>query len=754
MSCWEILLAPTDPPSAATFFPEYSRVRYTNLRFNPTPTSYADAIVPFPIINNQVYNDTTSKEAKLNWANVPQAVKDPLKIIWAYGDAVMLVIDQSGSMEGGPMELAKKAAKRFVKELPGGTALGLIAFSNSARLLVSPAPLPGGFLSFFGGRSQYTNLIGDLQASGNTAMYDAVRLACSELTAKYPGRWKTVVLISDGQDNSSSASLNRIISDYKDNINVYTVGTGEGYDRGALTALAGNMNGEFKDATPKNFNDVMDSVAESSGVNKIVDDIIKSRTVLSRSAAARMLTPLSAARGDVAAKEFFIDDSVAAAIVSVAYNGVAGDISCALRDPSGNAFAGEVKDDGGEWMAVIANPAVGRWTLDITYNTARDMNVEFDVVAHLREGKSGYGVSFGFLGDQVFLSEIDARNGAAYLGLGVQKEGEPLTDVDLTTTITHPSGRVEEVTFTDAEKSGIYSLLFDSFSTNGVYQVDVKASNASGNAKITYRGYSDQDETQDPLFPMTDNFEIVHHAQFWVTGADRMVPVSGIYLSSSSFELGVGESGVLTAEISPENATNQELDWMSMDNSVASVNKNTGVVTGMGVGTTQIYAIAHNNVQVECTVTVTATYTPPSTPQAVSPIDGEELTEGIITLLATPFNSADGLTQIGSQWSIHSPEGEELLDEILEVPGNSYEIEASLSAGGINLDRLDAQWRVRYFYETPDNTGAATDWSDWASFSIVKRSSSHHSSGCSTYGLGVWAVVFMSFVLLKRLRKQ
>jgi hypothetical protein len=253
---------------------------------------------------------------------------------------------------------------------------------------------------------------------------------------------------------------------------------------------------------------------------------------------------------------------------------------------------------------------------------------------------------------------------------------------------------------------------------------------------------------------MTDNFEIVHHAQFWVTGADRMVPVSGISLSSSSFELGVGESDIITAEISPENATNQELDWMSMNNSVASVNKNTGVVTGMGVGTTQIYAIAHNNVQAVCTVTVIATYTPPFTPQAVSPVDGEELTEGVITLLATPFNSTDGLTQIGSQWSIRSSEGEELLDEILEIPGNSYEIEASLSAGGINLDRLDAQWRVRYFYETPDNAGGATDWSDWASFSIVKRSSSHHSSGCSTYGLSVWAVVFMSFMMLKRFRKQ
>jgi len=67
--------------------------------------------------------------------------------------------------------------------------------------------------------------------------------------------------------------------------------------------------------------------------------------------------------------------------------------------------------------------------------------------------------------------------------------------------------------------------------------------------------------------------------------------------------IGVNETMTLTAEISPQTATNKEIKWNSSDNTIATVDEN-GVVTGVAEGTVIITATATNGVSTTYEITV------------------------------------------------------------------------------------------------------------------------------------------------------
>ncbi|GAB4068336.1 hypothetical protein GCM10028777_27110 [Angustibacter speluncae] len=106
--------------------------------------------------------------------------------------AVVLVLDASGSMRGGPLAAAQQAATVFVTSLPDVVPVGLVTFSDSARVVVSPTT----------DRGRVVGAIGDVQASGETALYDGVTAATGVGTTP-----RTLVVLSDGGDTASSADL-------------------------------------------------------------------------------------------------------------------------------------------------------------------------------------------------------------------------------------------------------------------------------------------------------------------------------------------------------------------------------------------------------------------------------------------------------------------------------------------------------------------------------------------------------------------
>ena len=68
-------------------------------------------------------------------------------------------------------------------------------------------------------------------------------------------------------------------------------------------------------------------------------------------------------------------------------------------------------------------------------------------------------------------------------------------------------------------------------------------------------------------------------------------PVTGIRLSDDELTITVGTKGILTAAVSPEDASEYSISWSSSDTDVAQVNKN-GVITATGTGRATITAQA------------------------------------------------------------------------------------------------------------------------------------------------------------------
>ncbi|MBR3980016.1 MAG: Ig-like domain-containing protein [Bacteroidales bacterium] len=88
----------------------------------------------------------------------------------------------------------------------------------------------------------------------------------------------------------------------------------------------------------------------------------------------------------------------------------------------------------------------------------------------------------------------------------------------------------------------------------------------------------------------------------------REIEVETITMSNVS--LAVGESQTIPVQISPSNATDKTLTWSVGDASIATINENTGKITGVAEGTTTVTARASNGVKSTAQVTVQATAIP------------------------------------------------------------------------------------------------------------------------------------------------
>jgi len=83
------------------------------------------------------------------------------------------------------------------------------------------------------------------------------------------------------------------------------------------------------------------------------------------------------------------------------------------------------------------------------------------------------------------------------------------------------------------------------------------------------------------------------------------VAVESVKITPSPASVVAGETLELKAEFTPENATPQSIEWGSRNASIASIDKETGVVTGVEVGEVQVYVIADGKTAI-CELTVTA----------------------------------------------------------------------------------------------------------------------------------------------------
>lgn len=128
-----------------------------------------------------------------------------------------LVVDHSGSMRE-KLNQVTGAARTFVQSSNPEDQMFVVNFNEKVSL-----GLPGS-MRFSSSADELGSAIGDSPAAGLTALYDAIVEALQVLRK---GEWdkKVLIVISDGGDNASQASLDRVLKmAEQSNAVIYTIG--------------------------------------------------------------------------------------------------------------------------------------------------------------------------------------------------------------------------------------------------------------------------------------------------------------------------------------------------------------------------------------------------------------------------------------------------------------------------------------------------------------------------------------------------
>jgi len=156
--------------------------------------------------------------------------------------ALILVIDTSGSMGGGPggaskMDLAKEAAISAAELLGEYDQIGIVAFEDQPRWVITPTPATD--------LGVVQAAIAEMQPGGGTEIYPALKMAFDGL-APIDAKVKHIILLTDGE--APRGDYPGLTQQMKDaNITLSTIGIGSDADTALLQELATLGNGRYYD---------------------------------------------------------------------------------------------------------------------------------------------------------------------------------------------------------------------------------------------------------------------------------------------------------------------------------------------------------------------------------------------------------------------------------------------------------------------------------------------------------------------------
>ncbi len=168
----------------------------------------------------------------------PQPIADFSVEVKPFAAAILL--DASGSM-GNKMSLARSACTSFVDGLREDDVFSIYSFTGTKVKQIQD----------FSDIRDISDFLWDVRPDGMTPMYDALVKATEDLL-KRPERRRVILLVSDGTDSTSKASLDEVIRKATDvGITVYCVDLS---DRAV-----------YKTATRDNGPEIMKSLAQKTG---------------------------------------------------------------------------------------------------------------------------------------------------------------------------------------------------------------------------------------------------------------------------------------------------------------------------------------------------------------------------------------------------------------------------------------------------------------------------------------------------------
>ena len=149
----------------------------------------------------------------------------------------VLLIDESGSMKGEAITAASAAATTFIDAMKSDDAASVEAFNEAFRTLQ-------GFSRDTGALKVS---LGSLAPQKETALYDAVLKAIESFPQESRKAARYVILLSDGGDTASTATLEQVVSAVKaGGIPVYAVGLkSQEFDSAPLQSIAEASGGRY-----------------------------------------------------------------------------------------------------------------------------------------------------------------------------------------------------------------------------------------------------------------------------------------------------------------------------------------------------------------------------------------------------------------------------------------------------------------------------------------------------------------------------
>ena len=178
------------------------------------------------------------------------AVVEVVKDAWWYTKRhtnVYLVVDTSGSMRGDKLANAQEALRVFLDQIKGDMErVGLVEFSSQVNNIIPVDELSQN-------RADLTATIEDLEASGDTALLDAINAAYVRLQELNDSeRINAIVAMTDGRENHSSIGLDELARKMREGnesgvpIVVFCIAYGDDADYRTLEALAEATDGQVR----------------------------------------------------------------------------------------------------------------------------------------------------------------------------------------------------------------------------------------------------------------------------------------------------------------------------------------------------------------------------------------------------------------------------------------------------------------------------------------------------------------------------
>ncbi len=181
---------------------------------------------------------------------------------------VVFVVDRSGSMGGGRLEVVKSTILDILGQLDKNDYLSIVTFDHAATVELALTRIQDADIK------ATRKLIGELSTGGSTNLERGYRIGLAEAASAPSGVEVTVVLLSDGhanQGNTEAQSFAQLAAGATEHfITTSTLGIGEAYDERLLVEMSNTGKGNHFAA--------VDFAEAAIGLNSEISDLL-TRTV-------------------------------------------------------------------------------------------------------------------------------------------------------------------------------------------------------------------------------------------------------------------------------------------------------------------------------------------------------------------------------------------------------------------------------------------------------------------------------------------